>query len=324
MILLATRPATLRGIAGAAYQGVLAPRRGPSAVLSSLSRGLRELGVPFELNRWSQRGNARALGVLSGIDALEAGVRWRSGTDGGRLLAGPNIVVLPSEARDVFGRAEIDLVVVPSPWVKDLYEQDMPELRGRVVVWPAGVDPHYWRPSHAREAERMRGPGHAVMFVKDSPGQANAPSALLADARMLLESSGLCVEEIRYGAYSRRAYLSKLQGADVMVAFSPSESQGVALVEAWSTNVPTLVWDQGIVSIGGIEYRSSSAPFLSGKTGAFFSNAGELDALLESFRGEGKPHFSPRRWVLDHMTDAICARRYQELAEGRRREVRLL
>src|SRR5688500_20291749 len=42
------------------------------------------------------------------------------------------------------------LVITPSEHVSELYRSLAPELDGRVVAWPAGVDSSYWTPQPAR------------------------------------------------------------------------------------------------------------------------------------------------------------------------------
>lgn len=314
MILLTTRTPALTDALRSAYSGALNPGRGPEAVLSSLRRGLAELGVPFSVNSWRRANRAEAVGVLSGVGVLEEGIRRRSGAEGTRLLAGPNLVTLPSHEAELFCRPEVDVVLVPSPWVKALYESDLPELEGRVEVWPAGVDADFWKPRPAPGGAAAAAGGRAILFVKEGVGQPNASPALVAAARRTLEAAGLSVVELRYGAYSRREYLTTLQAADLMVAFSASESQGIALAEAWSADVPTLVWDQGALCIDGVEYETSSAPYLSVMTGAPFKTESELKGAVELFLESAGTMFAPRDWVTSNLTDEICARRYWELA----------
>ena len=297
MILLAGQPRTMR------ERIALRTRpRGPEAVLASLQRGLAVEGVDFALNprRLAAEG---VVGVLSGHDALARAIEWRQGGSGRRLLAGPNLVILPSDEPELMTAPEIDLCLVPSEWVKRLYEEDSPELRGRVAVWPAGVDPDYWTPG---EPSRR-----ALVYVKRVDGQRNVEDAEVAGARSALERAGFEVVPLEYGTFKPSAYRSALRGAALMVFFSPTESQCLALVEAWAADVPTLVWDCGRLEYKGRVYEGSSAPYLSPATGAAFSgDSGDLIARWDELR----PGFRPREWVLENMTDAVCARAYRRLA----------
>jgi hypothetical protein len=285
--------------------------RGPEAVLASLLRGSRRLGLPVEHApaRLPEQG---PVGVLSGLDALAEVVSWRGGRDDRRLLAGPNLVMFPHEAAGLLSVAEVDVCLVPSPWVKELYEADQPALAGRIAIWPAGVDEDYWSPA---DPATTVAPRRALLYVKELPGQRNVTRGEIAEAERALTAAGFATEVLRYGELTREGYRAALRDACLLVFFSPSESQCLAQVEAWSVGVPTLVWDWGRFVHGGREYRSSSGPFLTAATGRPFADVDDLRALLTRW-ADIEPTLSPRHWVLDNMTDAICARAYWDLAHG--------
>lgn len=275
---------------------------------ASLCRGLKTLGLPFALNP-KRIDDARTVAVLSDLDALEEAVAWKRGGENRRLLAGPNLVVLPSDARPVMTAPEIDLHLVPSGWVKDVYEQDTPELIGRIAVWPAGVDETRWSPARHNRAGGRR----AAVYRKALPGQRNADDSVVAAARKALEDAGFSVRTLEYGRFGPGHYRQVLRSIDVLVFFSPSESQCIALAEAWSVNVPTLVWSCGLLRYRGQVYRTSSAPYLSSKTGLFFDSAPELNRMLTQW-DDLRSAFAPREWLLQHMTDRLAAQAFSELA----------
>ncbi len=100
----------------------------------------------------------------------------------------------------------------------------------------------------------------------------------------------------------------------VAVFLSTFETQGIALAEAWSMNVPTVVWDpRGDAEWLGRRFTSaSSAPYLTPATGVAFGDIGDLKPALDrALQSLGS--FQPRDWVLEHMTDAVCSKRLYEL-----------
>jgi hypothetical protein len=208
---------------------------------------------------------------------------------------------------------EIDVCVVPSDWVSRIYEADAPELRGRIAIWPAGVDPEYWKPDALRLArDRL-----ALIYLKVLPGQHNATDAQVQSAQDVLKRAGFAVTLLQYGSFGHVDYLRLLQAADALVYFSPTESQSVSLAEAWAADVPTLVWDQGRFTYKGRDYRTSSAPFLSSHTGAAFEDSDALAALMQGW-DHLRATFRPRAWVLEHMTDVKSASVYWHLAHSRK------
>ena len=78
-----------------------------------------------------------------------------------------------------------------------------------------------------------------------------------------IERRGYSVRLLRYGQYFPDEYLSLLRQTCVMVGFTPDESQGIAWAEAWSVNVPTLLWKQEKVTYKGRTYRAvdSALPY---------------------------------------------------------------
>jgi glycosyltransferase involved in cell wall biosynthesis len=252
------------------------------------------------------------VGVLSDLDALEAAIRWRRGAPQRRLLVGPNVAALPSFAPALMTAPEIDVCVVPSEWVKREFERDSPDLIGRLAVWPAGVDVERWRPDGGPPGQTRR----AVMFVKRLANHTTERAfddAMLDATRQGLERAGVEVMTLKYGHFGPDAFARALDGAELMVCFGCSETQGMALAEAWAMDVPTLVWNGGNTTWREHTYQSSPAPYLSAATGAEFRTIDELQALLERWDSPG-PGFEPRDWVLANMTNVICAQWYWDLA----------
>jgi hypothetical protein len=287
--------------------------RGPEAVLASLTTGLNRLGKPFRLNPSGLRGTT-VVGVLSGLDALEAAIRWRRQSSQRRLLVGPNVAALPSVAPALMTAPEIDLCVVASEWVKGEFERDSPELIGRIGIWPAGVDVERWRPDGAAPRQIRR----AVMFVKRLANHTSErvfDDAMLDAAWKALRGAGLEVTVLRYGQFAPDGFARALDGAELVVCFGYSETQGMALAEAWAMDVPTLVWNGGRTRWREHTYESSPAPYLSAATGAEFRTIEELHALVDRWDSL-RPGFAPRDWVLSNMTDEICAQSYWDLAHA--------
>jgi len=199
---------------------------------------------------------------------------------------------------------EVDVCLTPAQWVCEMYVDDCPELRGRCVAWPAGVDTSYWAPSPpAGELTKV------LIFNKQAKGPVGPISAYIP----LLQRRGYQVEVIVYGKYMPDQYLRMLRQSCLMVGFVTDESQGLAWAEAWSTDVPTLLWFQDHDTYQGRTFASSTAPYLSAKTGLFFSSLVEFESVLTQWESS-RQEFQPRQWVLENMSDEVCARQLCNLA----------
>jgi len=283
------------------------PYRGHFAVTRSLVEGLAKIGVPAAYNPSTAADLGRVVGVLSSARALRQAIEWKRAGRIDRLLAGPNLVNFPSDEEGLVASPEVDLCVTPSPLVRAMYEEDCPALAGRCVTWPAGVDTDYWRPG----SQGRRG---VLIYEKPTrwPLESSAPYAAV------LRTKGREVTTIRYGQYMPDDYRRLLQKSALMVGFASTESHGIAWAEAWAADVPTLIWRQDTITfehpgLGVRVYPTSTAPYLTPHTGAFFTDLPSFEQAVDTWESAATA-YAPRAWVLSNMSDEASARKYLALA----------
>jgi hypothetical protein len=177
-----------------------------------------------------------------------------------------------------------------------MYQEDNPALVGRCVIWPAGVDIEYWKPEEDQTRETI------LIYEKQRKG----PVGPIEPYLEWIEEQGYKVELIKCGEYELDDFRVALQRAHLMVGFVIDESQGLAWAEAWSVDVPTLIWRNTSNLIRGRIIETSTAPFLSDETGLFFNDFNDFKTVF-SFWGKSKTSFHPRKWVLNNMSDESCA-----------------
>jgi hypothetical protein len=272
--------------------------RGHFAVTRSLVEGLEKAGVRFSYNPKTLHEVADVVVVLSGVDALRQAIGWRRTGKIRRLLAGPNIMVFPSEHGRLICCEEVDACITPDQLTGAMYEQECQELKGRCKAWPAGVDTEYWRPDMAKERRDQ-----VLMFEKTSKG----PVGPIQPYVHALEARGHDVHVMRYGSFVASEYRRALHSSKLMVGFVQSESQGIAWAEAWAADVPTLIWRQDEYTYRHRTWMASTAPYLSSDTGRFFGGLEEFELVVDAWE-HGQEHFRPREWVLENMSDEMCAR----------------
>lgn len=282
---------------------------GHTAVTRSALDGLQQLNFAFNYNPAPNQ-IAPICVVLSGLEALRWAIKAKKQQKIMRLVAGPNILTTPDEHSAIIADSSVDICLVPSEWVGSLYEHIAPSLVGRTKTWAAGVDTAYWSPrcGEKRRTSKKR----ALIFLKG-----NARGALPEHARRSLAGKGYETATITYGEFDQAHYRSMLEWADVMVVFGTTESQGIALAEAWSMDIPTYVlaadsWQ----AADGRVFAASSAPYLSPKTGRFFRTLEDLESLLRDFQNDLAP-CAPRSWILQNMSDPICARHLLDAILGK-------
>jgi hypothetical protein len=277
---------------------------GHYAVTRSVVEGLREVGADFNYDprRFADVGRAVYAPANEALcQAMDLKRRGRIGY----LVAGPVNGLFPSDCDGMLLRPELDCVIVPSDWVLELCASEAPELRRKLRVCPCGVDAADWAP--AREAVSRR----AVVYWK------SGPESFCDEVQARVAAHGLEPVRVRYGSYDRSGFKDLLDGAAIAVFLSSYETQGLALAEAWSMNVPTLVWNpRGPAEWRGRTFQSgSSCPYLTPATGLAWRTLDELDCGLAGALRNMR-QFEPRTWVLAHMTDAICAGMLYRLVEA--------
>jgi len=217
-----------------------------------------------------------------------------------RLIAGPNLVVAPDEFNSLIGAPEIDLYLVPGEWVRNWLLSINPNLEKRLVIWAAGVKD---------TAEISDGKNKSVLIYKKT-----APAEVLNWTEEIIKQKGLKYQKINYGAFQQTEYFSLLLKSSVLIYLQVSESQGIALTEAWARNVPTLVWNNNDFKYKNYFWQAEklAAPYLSAESGAFFKNEFELSQLLDKI-AKGEIKFSPRDYYLNNFTDRICAQKFLDI-----------
>ncbi len=273
---------------------------GPSAVQRSVRAGLTRLGIRFNENPLPEE-SARIVYVPGGPDSLGRAIRWRREGLVDRILAGPNIVDDPDRADRILQASEVDVAIVASDWVRQFFAAVAPRLAPKLRVCPTGVDIDVWRPS--RGHRRV-----GLVYLKNS--DTHDPTAIM-DA---LAEVGLAPAMVRYGRYSAGEYRAVLDQARLAVFLSASETQGIALAEAWAMDVPTLVWNpRRPVPDWAVTVQSSSCPLLTPATGAEWVTLDELRALLAR-HDHAAETFGPREWTVENLSDLVCARRLLSIA----------
>jgi hypothetical protein len=223
--------------------------------------------------------------------------------DAGRidyLVAGPVNALFADEAGGVLLRPEIDRLIVAHEWQAD-FVRDFPAVYAKCRACPCGVDVEWWKPAARAETPI------AVVYWK------SGAEAFCEQVEAIVRACGLEPRRVRslhgeHAIFRPVDYRELLAQSRIGVFLSTFETQGLALAEAWSMDVPTLAWDpQGEAQWRGRAFASrSSAPYLTPATGRVWRTIDDLEAVLRGALAD-RSAFRPREWVLANMTDAICS-----------------
>jgi hypothetical protein len=179
----------------------------------------------------------------SGIDSLKKCIILKKNKIK-TLLAGPNLVTVPSEHNYIILSKSINKILVPSNWVKKLYLQYAKNCKN-ISIWFSGV-----KVSNFKRRKKNK----VLIYLKKN----------------------INVQIIEHGFFSQKEYHEFLRGSRILIYFSYTESQGLAMQEAWSENVRTLVYKQPFWSYKNRRFKASSSPYLNKNCGIFFTNLNDF------------------------------------------------
>jgi hypothetical protein len=238
---------------------------------------------------------------LTDSRSLAQAIGWKKRGKIHSLFAGYTIFGSALDHDRLVMSPEVDGYLCFSDWHLTSFELPCAGFKEKAFVAPFGVDETYWT-----AIPQIRRPRRVLFYKK------RAPHFLYNRCLQLVKERGYEVEEIVYGKYSLCDYLEVLRRCSILVNWVDHETQGISMAEAWATDVATLVWNPGYVFqiVHGCNYvfDCSSSPYLTDATGRFFRESEELLRLLEDFFAD-RLGFMPRAWLLENMTDIICAKR---------------
>jgi hypothetical protein len=289
------------------------PYPGHFALVRSVVEGLRAIDADFNFNPASFGELARVVYAPANEALRQAAGLKRSGAID-YLVAGPVNALFADECDSILQLPEIDLVIIPSEWTRSFFH-GAPLLAAKSRVCTCGVDADYWRPAGRRKERAV-----TVYWKSGDEGFCAAVEAVIRQCG--LEPLRIRSRHGEHRIFAPADYRDALDRSVAAVYLSSFETQGIALAEAWSMNVPSVVWDpQGEAEWRGRTFRSeSSAPYLTPATGMAFRGIDELKPALERTLAS-LASFQPREWVLANMTDAVCSRKLYELIRTTRKRI---
>jgi glycosyltransferase involved in cell wall biosynthesis len=292
---------------------VRGPRQpgGAMRVFLNLKAGLDRIGAPYRVNNYRHiRNNPEDLACLVGKPHLLERFLYQT-----PLLFGTSIYNHPVDDELLPNRHLIRQVLVPSQWVRNMFSKVWPDL---VTVWPVGVDTERWTPSPSESKDV-----DVLVYDKIYRRRENYERELIEPLMAEFRRKGVVVEYLRYGSYVEWELLALSKRVRSMVYLSHHETQGIALEQMLSADVPVFAWDPGgewqslEYLLRGVRFGPvTSVPYWDGRCGVKFTSAADLaPAFADFWHGVKTNAFAPREMILDkRLTLEAAAEAYAELA----------
>ena len=265
------------------------------SVYYSLMRWLEELqkewnNIVYNVNP-SQKDIHDIVVVLIGKDTLRYALDLKQQWIIKKLLAWPAISV-PIDNHDIFFDPHIDSVLIPSNRVRD-YFVSLWVSAERILLWPAGV---------ADTGISKKSKNTILIYKK------NCPDSLYQQVIDFLELHWYDHRTLHYGKFQFSEYQQILDESIAMIYLQESESQWIALQEAWIKDIPTLVWDRWYRIHKNIrrESKQISCPLMVDECGMTFNenNFSEQFAIFIW----NNTSFSSRLYCKEYLDDVASVR----------------
>lgn len=226
-----------------------------------------------------------------------------------KIIFGPQLFIFPSgpivgPLNSKWSTRCVDNTL--SKWVEKCYLEVAKSMVIPTGQFPFAVDTEKFKPSSEEKTLDC-----LIYFKHRNPETLNS-------IKKLIESKNLSYKIISYGSYQEQDYINSLQQCKFMLSVDAHESQGFALQEAMSCNVPLLVFDiKSVYDEYGttffnqyrpLELNSTSVPYWSEECGLKTTELNEIPNLIDQMLNSYQT-FNPRKLILENLSEEVCMKR---------------
>ncbi len=273
---------------------------GHISLLSSLFRGFDELGIPYTYNEITK--STKNI-VLLWCDRRDL-KRVRKLKKHGRInkvVTVPTACKFDYDLQYIFPEYDcIDRVLCASEVTKqkNFVPRVKPEFIDKVIAWPSGVI--------LPEKPRNKIYNTCVCYYKRL-----TPDPKL---RKKLEDMGIKCIDLVYGSYAISDWYNHLAKVDFVIFIQDiTETQGLAMAEAWAHNRPTFIKTSDKTGL------NRTSPYLTDQCGAIFTDTNELDNILAQYHASPSDflkQFHPYEYVKQNMSDRVSVQKLIDIFDG--------
>lgn len=244
--------------------------RGPGKVVDNLLKGFDLHGVDYTINSDGDKNL-----ILQNCERLNGSLS--------NCILGPNICTLPIDNKVILDYNRYDILIVPSEWVKNLYMKWIPE--NKIKIWPVSIDTEIFSDKSSFEKKY----DFLIYFKRRSVDELN----FIINQLNLMCKNYIIIE---YGKYKEFEFIDAIEKSKYGIVIDNCESQGIAIQEMMSCNLPLLVWDIKYWTDRGDEYRcdATSIPYWDISCGEFFY---ERDDFFEKVKSIMIGHYTPSEYI---------------------------
>ncbi len=247
---------------------------GPGKVVKNLIRGFEKSNTKYSVN---SDGDVNII--------LQHSYRLKG--DLSNCFLGPNVVTLPVDDSVMMNYNEYKKLIVPSPWVKDLYSNWVPNEK--IEIWPVGIDTQKFNKSVSEKIYDF-----LIYFKRRNSNE-------LKQVIEIINRKNKSFILIQYGQYDEDSFIDAISKSKFGIVIDGTESQGIAVQEMMSCDLPLIVWDVEYWTDRGDSSKcdATSVPYFDNRCGVKFYSIEEFDTVYEIFINN---KYSPREFILENLS----------------------
>lgn len=277
---------------------------GPYKVIKNLFEGLKLIGFNDITINLPPENSYSKIYILNSVNYL---YYFKDFIDE-RFILGPNLFVIPENDKSgIVLQAKYKKYIHPSSWAAKAWERYL--RKDKLDVWPVGIDTNEFNDTSKNEKSL----DFFVYFKKRDP-------QILNHCFEAINRLGYSYRILEYGKYNEADYRYILKIAKAGIWIGRHESQGIALQESLSSNVPLLIFDVRSTKeeIGWPEeypsFPATVVPYWDDSCGEkIFLPAKLEDAIRNFYLKVNDRIYNPREFILENLNLAKQAKEFLEL-----------
>ena len=220
-----------------------------------------------------------------------------------KFIFGPHFSVFPEKYHMDIIQGNNSIYIQPSEWVVNLWKGFSICQNIRIEALPFGVDINKFN-----EINPIDQRNEIILYYK------NRHPDELSSILNFLKSHNIQPKIFSYKSrYAENDYINSLHNSKFGIWLDAHESQGFALEEALSCNVPLLVWNVTLLNQEyGSNYPSSPAttiPYWDDRCGEYFTDINQLETTFNKFI-TNLSEYKPREYILENISIEKCEKKF--------------
>jgi hypothetical protein len=222
-----------------------------------------------------------------------------------KFLFGPHISIFPDNRLLVIKNSFKNAIYIqPSEWVSTFWTKLNTNVNLDIKYFPFSVQINKFKPENISKTEVF------IYYKRRKLSELNLVTKFLDNKNIKYNIFNYLKK------YNEDDYLKFLKKSRYGIIIGAHESQGFAIEEALSCNVPLLVWNSKSMNqeegSNFPDIECTSIPYWDNRCGEFFHIEQEFEKTYNKFINNIE-NYNPREYILENLSPIKCSERFKEL-----------